>query len=185
MQSTQPLLVIVSGAPGTGKTTLARRLANDLKLTLLSKDQIKESLADALGNPETVAASSILGVGAYAAMYAMARTLLVSGVGVVVESNFRRGRSESEIVAVGIETDVRVVHCAAEAAAIDERYDDRAPGRHPAHLDAARHEDVMRDLLDGAYEPLGLDAPRLVVRTDEGYEPIYEEVRAFVSAASA
>ena len=42
MQSTQPLLVIVSGAPGTGKTTLARRFVVDLELRLLSKDQIKE-----------------------------------------------------------------------------------------------------------------------------------------------
>jgi 2-phosphoglycerate kinase len=43
----RPLLVLVSGSPGSGKTTLARRLAADLVMPLLGKDTIKEALGDA------------------------------------------------------------------------------------------------------------------------------------------
>lgn len=182
MQSSRPLLVIVGGSPASGKTTLAVRLAADLSLELLSKDRIKEAMADALGRPETVAASSLLGAGAYAAMYAMASALLASGTGVVVESNFRRGLAESELIEAGHDGDIRVVHCVAEAATIDRRYGSRASERHAAHLDTARHPDVMRDLHDGSYEPLEMGAPRLVVRTDDGYQPAYEEVRAFLTS---
>lgn len=36
-----PLLLIITGHPGSGKTTLAHRLAADFKLPLIYKDGIK------------------------------------------------------------------------------------------------------------------------------------------------
>ena len=44
----KPLLIIVNGLPGTGKTTLARRLAADLGLPTFSRDGLYETLYDAL-----------------------------------------------------------------------------------------------------------------------------------------
>ena len=43
------LLIIINGAPGTGKTILGRKLSQELSLPLLSRDDIKESLFDNLG----------------------------------------------------------------------------------------------------------------------------------------
>ena len=40
---------MVSGAPGTGKSTIARALGAGLRLPVLSLDPIKEALADVLG----------------------------------------------------------------------------------------------------------------------------------------
>jgi predicted kinase len=42
-------LVVVSGAPGTGKSTIAREVGAALRLPVLSLDPIKEALADVLG----------------------------------------------------------------------------------------------------------------------------------------
>jgi len=42
-------LVIILGRPASGKTTLARRLAGDLSVPILSKDDIKEALFEVLG----------------------------------------------------------------------------------------------------------------------------------------
>jgi predicted kinase len=39
-------LVLVNGLPGSGKTTLARRLSAALGIPLISKDAIKETLTD-------------------------------------------------------------------------------------------------------------------------------------------
>jgi predicted kinase len=42
-------IILVSGAPGTGKSTVACSLAEIFDFTLLTKDTIKESLFDSLG----------------------------------------------------------------------------------------------------------------------------------------
>ncbi len=41
-----PPLVLVHGAPATGKSTLARHVATALRLPLLSRDALKEAMAD-------------------------------------------------------------------------------------------------------------------------------------------
>src|SRR5690242_13687519 len=42
-------VVVISGAPGTGKSTIAHTLADRLEVPLLSLDIIKEAIGDVLG----------------------------------------------------------------------------------------------------------------------------------------
>ena len=39
-------VVVVSGLPGTGKTTLAKRLSVDLRIPAFVKDEFKEAILD-------------------------------------------------------------------------------------------------------------------------------------------
>src|SRR6476620_7660537 len=63
-----PLFVLIGGIPGSGKSTLAVAVAAELGLALLAKDEIKEALMDALGDPPTIAESQRLGRAAVIAM---------------------------------------------------------------------------------------------------------------------
>lgn len=47
------MIVLVNGAPGSGKTTLASPLGRMLGLPLIAKDTIKEAMADVLHRLET------------------------------------------------------------------------------------------------------------------------------------
>jgi predicted kinase len=62
------LLILISGFSCTGKTTLARKIAEKYSLPLISRDDIKESLFDSLGYSDREW-SKKLGIASYDLLY--------------------------------------------------------------------------------------------------------------------
>jgi predicted kinase len=89
-------LLIITGLPGTGKTTLARDLARRHALPLLCKDSIKEPLLDVLGSDVSSRALSDI---SFAVMFSIARELLALGESLILEGNFRAGEHEAPLLA--------------------------------------------------------------------------------------
>ena len=127
-------LVVVSGAPGAGKSTLAVPLAAGLGLPLLSKDVIKETLFDGLGHVDADGLASSRRLGA-AAMELLWR-LAVGCPSVVIEANFRsRSPYERERLRALSPRPVEV-YCRVPADLAAERYAARGarPDHHPVHV---------------------------------------------------
>lgn len=122
--------VVVSGMPGSGKTTMATALAAELGLPLIVKDTIKESLLDTLGAAD-VDASQHLGAAAVAVLLAIARD---NGCG-VLESTWRRSLATDELR--GLPGPIVEVFCACPPEIARQRFAERAAARHPGHFDAA------------------------------------------------
>ena len=102
-------LVYVSGAPGSGKTSLAVPLAAELGYALLAKDRIKETLHDALGAPEPDRAwSRRLGAAAMELLWALA----ADAPAVVIEANFRPYSQYERAKLSGLAAQPVEVHCA-------------------------------------------------------------------------
>ncbi len=92
----RPVVVLVNGLPGSGKTTLGRALAAELGVPFLGKDLLKEGMADGLGEAGDLAGSTRLGATASDLLW---RLLGASPAGAVVESVLLGGRDEPYVAA--------------------------------------------------------------------------------------
>ena len=180
--ASRPRLVVVTGAPGTGKTTLALRLAATLSLLLLAKDRLKEPLMDALGVGD-LATQQRIGAASYELMYRIATWSLDAGIGLVLEANFVRGRSEAGLRPLVASAEARQVVCVCDEATRRARFAGRAErgDRHPGHLDR-----LVLDEWDerpvSAHAALDLSIPTLVVDTGDGRIPDDDEILRFITS---
>ena len=80
-------LIIVAGMPATGKTTLSKKLAKNLRVPMLEKDEIKEEMYKIQGyrNLEDRAVADIV---ANAILLRCARNILESGTSLLIVNNF-------------------------------------------------------------------------------------------------
>src|SRR6266702_875446 len=85
----KPLLIIVNGLPGAGKTTLARRLATDVELPAFSRDGIYETLYDALACRDN-GLPPLLGSATFTLLYNITGSVLAARKSVIVEGFFGR-----------------------------------------------------------------------------------------------
>lgn len=188
--------MIVSGAPAAGKTTLGRRLAPELGLARLCKDELRETIGDWLP-PESYEQQRALGAAAYALCFRLAGELLGCGVGVLVEAAFARGVAEtggalppgSGLLPLVARSRAVLIHLAAPLRLSQQRFRERFERgeRHPAHLDAVTvsgpPEDLFADVWPRWERPLDLDIPTLVVDTSQGYVDDLTAILRFVRSA--
>jgi predicted kinase len=174
-------LVIVGGAPATGKTTLALALGTSLGMPVLTKDDIKEALAEpfATGDRDW---SRKLGVAAYSVLFAVAERILSTGSGLVLETNFRSGISDAPLRALASLAPTAVIVCRVPDTLRRKRFEDRAArGRHRVHIDGAVldewNEDDSEFLID-------IGASRLIVDTTDSYAPDLDHIVAFARSAT-
>jgi predicted kinase len=168
-----PLFVLIGGLPGSGKSTLAIAVAAELELPLLAKDEIKEALMDAVGEPLTVAESQRLGRAAVLAMLRVARRCR----GAVIDSTWF---GYTEPLVRQLPGPVVEVRCHVPVALARERYRARMANRHIGHLDRQRSEN---ELWEEPSEPLGV-GPLVVVDTS-GVVDISALASAIAAAGAA
>ncbi|HTW73500.1 MAG TPA: AAA family ATPase [Steroidobacteraceae bacterium] len=154
-------VLLIIGAPGSGKTWLAGVLAGRYRALVCGKDEIKEILFDTLGVSDPrdppapdLAWSRRLSDASFALLFAFAQRLLPVGRVLLLEGNFRPGEHERPLAALlpaGGDTQLVQILCHARPASLAARLAARAadPQRHPGH----------RDGLRAAGAPGALDAP--------------------------
>lgn len=184
----KPLLIIVNGLPGTGKTTLARRLAADIQLPVFSRDGMYETLYDAL-ECQSNECPPLLGAATFALFYYVAGSVLAAGQSLVVEGFFGRPELRSaEFLQLQHSHDFEPLQilCKADGEVLLKRFLARVESveRHEGHRNSDRKwiEENKERLLQGHLTPLALDS--LVIEIDTttshsfDYANLLQRVRA-------
>jgi predicted kinase len=179
-----PVLIVISGMPATGKSTLAVQLADRLGWPVFTKDTFKELLFDVEDHDQEdfdEAASERMGAQSIALLLTIADTLVTARVNVVLEANFRADLTARDLQPFLPRADVRHVYCTLDTDQIVERYQDRLDKdeRHPVHVDTGDADELLTALREKDYGPIRLAIPTLVVRTDAGFDPSLADIVAF------
>lgn len=165
-----PLLVIITGPPASGKTTLGRRLAQQLRLPYFYKDGFKELLFDHLGWKDREY-SRQQGKASTAILFLVLRDLLSVGQSVAIESNFHAGYDYSALHEILAQHPSRVVQvvCTVSAAEFHKRWRQRAELglRHPGHLDQQLGDEFAGQSPDPQGYILPVTGLQLVVDTTQ------------------
>lgn len=181
---TSPTLAVVSGGPGTGKTTLAHALAQELGCPAIVRDEIKQGMV--LSTPGYQAGGDDpLNYPTLDAFFEVLKVLLQAGVTAVAEAAFQDRLWRPNLETLTDIAQIRIIRCTTPAAIAHDRI------AHRVHDSAHRSAHADHDLLDAlaagehsldSFEPISLHVPTLTVDTSTDYSPTLQDIASFIRA---
>ena len=167
------LIVIFTGLPGTGKTTLSRQVADALHISLIAKDDIKEIMYDRIGWSDK-AFSAKLARATFGIMEYFTERHLKNGEPIALESNYSPKLASEQFQEWQKLYGCRIIQviCRTEVTVLAQRYFERQHGdRHPGHNDTGTVADYILNfhqrIENGEDQPLSVDGPVRIVDTTD------------------
>lgn len=179
----KPYLVIVTGRPGAGKTTLAGELSRRACLPVVCRDRLKEGYVRTQGRPHNELPEDVNRV-VTDLFFDTIERLIDGGVSLIAEAAFQHRVWSGKLAPLMDKARLRVVICSPgeDGGLALERFLKRGlsdPMREYFHGDKGVH--MARKGLDvpvSGYEEPRLDAPTWHIDTTDGYEPGIDELTA-------
>lgn len=156
-----PTLVVVSGGPGTGKTTLAHELARVLGCPAIIRDEIKQGMV--MSHPGYQSGGDDpLNYPTLDAFFGVLKVLLKVGVTVVAEAAFQDRLWRPNLEPLTGLAHLRVIRCTTDADIAHDRIIQRA--KEDAHRAAHGDQDLLDSIAAGGHSldsfvPISLDVP--------------------------
>ncbi len=157
------MLVLITGLPGTGKSTIANHLARRMDADLLRTDEIRKHLFEA---PTYSEEEKEL---VYKAMFLVARHLLAAGSSVIIEGTFYRRALRERVYRIADEAKNKmvIVECTAPEWVVRRRTEGRVSRGASSEADYEVYKKIKEQ-----YEPL--QRPRITLDTSR---PLNENLR--------
>ncbi|MFW9779354.1 MAG: AAA family ATPase [Candidatus Heimdallarchaeota archaeon] len=181
-------LLVITGPPASGKSTLGLKLAEELQLPFISKDNIKELLFDALGWKDRNW-SKELGRASLNILYHVLEMNLQVKKPLIIETAFYREEESEKLRKIKRTYSIKSIqiYCFATAEVLRKRFLERVliNNRHPGHGDiaVAKTEYDRLDIFDRYGE---LDIGGSIVRVDTSdfskveYEAVFQTIKDLI-----
>ncbi|RPJ23675.1 MAG: ATP-binding protein [Chloroflexi bacterium] len=188
MDLIHPVIIIVTGRPAAGKSTLAKWLSRELKLPLVSKDGIREELFDRLGWKDRQWAQE-LGKASVDMMFYFARAELEVGHSIIMDNSFYPPVSNPRFQALKEQYQAESIQivCDADRETLFKRFRSRAESgnRHPGHGDQDVLEELYVHLADNSSQVLEIGGSVIEVDTTDfakmDYQKILKQVKLLLA----
>jgi hypothetical protein len=184
----RPKCVIITGRPGSGKNTLAVKLARALWMPLISRDEIKEGYVNTFGvrhdelPPDANARATDI-------FFDIVRRHLSQKVSIVIEAAFQHHVWQLWMPMIVELSFPIIVRCRIDDSIAARRYLERGladPEREYYHGDnmVVHFRKTGERLSPAAFDPPHFDLPEIAVSTEGEYRPSIEEVVSRLRAIS-
>lgn len=177
-----PTLIVVTGRPGSGKTTLAHTLAREIRCPVISRDEIKEGFVNTIKNTEIQKSAAQAYVSNV--FFDTFAFLLSKRITVVAEAAFQHKVWAPQLEPLQKIANIKLILCSIDPALARSRFIQRSvadPQRAYFHGDSPMQtvEEVPEQLI-ATYQPPVMDVPTLTIDTANGYDPNIEEIVTFI-----
>jgi predicted kinase len=182
----QTAIIVFTGLPGTGKTTLSRSIADRLHITLLAKDDIKEIMYDTIGWSDK-AFSAKLAWATFGIMDYITEQHLKNKTSILLEANYSPSLANEKFQSWQKDYNCPIVQivCRTDIGILAQRYFAcQHTNRHPGHNDngtvASYKTDFRRRIENGEDQPLSVDGPVRIVDTTDFSTVHAEEIVGWI-----
>jgi len=121
------VLIIVSGHPASGKTTLSKKISEEFNLPIVSADGIKETFWELFGPSPDFELNDKIGKACFEILYYFINSILSKGKSLIVEAHFSPKINNKRINRIGKKFNAKLlqIYCNCDKNVLEKRFKER------------------------------------------------------------